>query len=295
MDALELSVVIPCLNDAEALQPVIQTLEKSLQQKSIYYEVIVVDDGSQTPIQSLPTTAKSRWLRHEVTQGYGASLKTGIRVASGSAIMIIDSDGTYPAEDAGALYEVFRSKSADMVIGTRQGAKAMIPLARRPAKWILNLFAAVLVGREIPDLNSGFRIFKTSLFRRYETLFPQGFSFTSTLTFATLVDGFKVIFHPIDYRGRIGKSKIRPFRDTYNFFLLLITSALYFNPLRVFLPVSIFFFLLATFVLVFTKIAFDEIADITVTVLYMLSLQIGLLGFVADVIVKRSRTPGGDH
>jgi glycosyltransferase involved in cell wall biosynthesis len=286
----QLSVVIPCYNDPQGLPPTVAAIEKSLREQGIAYEIIIVDDGSNPPIEQTNASENVCWFRHEMNRGYGASLKTGIRRTHSETILIIDSDGTYPAEKAGELFQRYRSSGVDMLIGTRQGADARIPLARRPAKWLLNRFAALLVGQPVPDLNSGMRIFRKDLFRRYETLFPSGFSFTSTLTLASLADGFQVLFEPIEYRGRIGSSSIRPIRDTYNFFLLVLTSTLYFNPLRILLPVAIVLFLLATATLFFTKYALGQIADITVTVLYMLAFQVGLLGFIADVIVRRSRS-----
>jgi len=286
----KISVVIPCLNDQKGLEPTLAALESGLQEDGIPYEIIVVDDGSQPAIQQVSTRGESEWLRHEKNRGYGAALKTGIRAGSGELIMIIDCDGTYPAEKAGELYRLINQQGADMVIGSRGGINAKIPLLRRPAKWLLNRFAAALLGESVPDLNSGFRLFKKTLFERYETLFPQGFSFTSTITFAAISDGYKVIFHPIEYRGRIGSSTIRPIRDTYNFFLLIFNSTLYFNPLRILLPLSIFLVLLASGLLLYGKYFLQQIPDITVTVLYMLGMQVGLLGFLANVIVRRSKS-----
>jgi hypothetical protein len=64
---------------------------------------------------------------------------------------------------------------------------------------------------------------------------------------------------------------------------------LYFNPLKVLLPLSVIFFFLATAWLFISKFLLGELMDVTVTVLYMLAVQIALLGFLGDLIVRRSR------
>ena len=156
------------------------------------------------------------------------------------SVVITDSDGTYPNDRIPELAAMMTDW--DMVVGARTGDEVRVPLVRRPAKWALNMLANVLVETRIPDLNSGLRVFRREVVLRFLPILPNGFSFTTTITLAMLSEGYRVTFVPIDYYARQGRSKIRPVYDTLNFLQLIVRTVLYFNPLRVFLPLSLFFF-----------------------------------------------------
>ncbi|MDX1648481.1 MAG: glycosyltransferase family 2 protein, partial [Myxococcota bacterium] len=129
----------------------------------------------------------------------------------------------------------------DMVVGARVGENVAIPAVRRPAKWFLGRLASYLAGRPIPDLNSGLRAMRRDLVQRYEHILPSGFSFTTTITLAALCRDHLVRYETIDYHARLGDSKIRP-RHAFDFLLLIVRTIVYFNPLKVFLPLGALFF-----------------------------------------------------
>src|SRR3989339_117153 len=104
----------------------------------------------------------------------------------------------------------------DLIVGSREKRGNAIPLERRHAKQFLNRFASYLAGKNIPDLNSGLRIFRKDIVFKYWPLFPQRFSFTSTLTMICATRGYETIFVPIDYHKRAGKSSIKAV-DFFNF------------------------------------------------------------------------------
>src|SRR4029434_11195186 len=108
-----------------------------------------------------------------------------------------------------------------MVVGARTGDVVHIPLMRRPGKWIITRLAEYLSGQSIPDLNSGFRIFRKDVALRFLSLYPDGFSFTTTITLAMLTNFHRVKFVPINYHKRVGKSSIHPIRDFTNFVILI--------------------------------------------------------------------------
>ena len=117
------------------------------------------------------------------------------------------------------------------------GDNISIPTIRRPAKWALQRIASYLAGRPIPDLNSGLRAMRRDLVERYEHLLPSGFSFTTTITLAALCRDHLVKYQGIDYHPRVGKSKIRP-HHALDFLILIVRTIVYFNPLKVFLPLG---------------------------------------------------------
>src|SRR5690606_22108557 len=93
-------------------------------------------------------------------------------------------------------------------------------------------------GTTVPDLNSGLRVFKRSLFLKYQHLLPNGFSFTTTITVASLFAGKSVLYVPIQYAHRSGDSHIKPVRDFFGFVLLICRLVAYFDPLKFFLPMA---------------------------------------------------------
>jgi len=109
---------------------------------------------------------------------------------------------------------------------------------------MLRKLANYLAQKEIPDLNSGLRVFRREIAERFFFLFPEGFSFTITITMAALTSNYRVEYVPVNYYRRIGKSTIRPARDFLGFLSLIVRMTVYFNPLRIFLPASLLLFLI---------------------------------------------------
>ena len=174
-------------------------------------------------------------IRHPRNRGYGAALKRGIAASKHGWILITHADGTYPAEAIPQL--LARADDNDMVVGSRTGLNVAIPVERRPAKWFLRRLASYLAGQDLPDLNSGLRLMRKELVERYVHLLPSGFSFTTTITLACACNDHPVQYVPIDYHARLGESKIRP-RHAYDFLLLILRTIVFFNPLKVFIPLG---------------------------------------------------------
>jgi glycosyltransferase involved in cell wall biosynthesis len=233
------SVVVPAYDEEEAIEKTIAEVRAAMKAWPADHELIVVDDGSRDRTAALAEAAGATVLRHPVNRGYGAALKTGIRAASHEIIVITDADGTYPAREIPALLEWV--DDYDMVVGARTGENVNVPVMRRPAKWLLRKLASFLAGREIPDLNSGLRVLRRRDVERFEHLLPSGFSFTTTITLASLCTDLLVHYHPIDYLDRVGESKIRS-AHALEFLILIVRIIVYFNPLKVFLPLGAVFF-----------------------------------------------------
>jgi len=234
------SIVIPAFNEEGAIASGIREIRQAMDPSGYDYEVLVVDDGSEDKTADLARAEGVTVIALPENQGYGAALKAGIRRSSYETIVITDADGTYPADTIPGL--ISELGEYDMVVGARTGENVAAPLVRKPAKWVLRVLASYLAGRHIPDLNSGLRVMRKSLIRRFVHLLPSGFSFTTTITLAALCSGALVKYIPIDYHARIGKSKIRP-GHAFDFTLLIVRTIVYFNPLKVFLPLGAIFFL----------------------------------------------------
>jgi glycosyltransferase involved in cell wall biosynthesis len=280
------SIVIPAYNEEQGIGPTLDELHRVMRQEGLDYEIIVVDDGSTDRTADVVRQHDDvLLLQHHTNRGYGSALKTGIRRATHDWIAITDADGTYPATSMPSLLN--ERHDCDMVVGAR--TLQDIPLVRRPAKWFLARLAEYLAETRIPDLNSGMRVFRKDLALSYFHILPSTFSFTITITIASLSDHYLVKFVPIPYERREGKSKIRPVHDTLNFLQLILRTTMYFNPLKVLLPVSSLLLLVAVAVGTYSLLAQGRVMDITVITLTMAALQIGVLAMIADMIHKRGK------
>lgn len=281
------SVVIPAYNEEGAILDTISQLNDTLNTE-MPHEIVVVNDGSTDrtgEILTQNTFQNVSVVHHGHNKGYGASLKTGIRHSKYPIVVITDADGTYPNHRI--LELVGELQNNGMVVGARVGKNVRIPLIRRPAKWCINQLANYLSGVKIPDLNSGLRIFDKETLLKYIHILPNGFSFTTTISLAMLTCGEDVKYVPIEYSARIGKSKIRPIRDTLNFIQLIIRTVLLFDPLRVFLPLFFLLLLSSAGVFFYSWFYMSRILDTTVTILAMSAIQMLAIGMIADMINRR--------
>jgi glycosyltransferase involved in cell wall biosynthesis len=271
------SVIIPAYNEAAHVADQIRAVHDVMSSSGWQFEIIVVDDGSTDGTASAAASTGARVIRHRRNRGYGAALKRGIAAAQFGWMLITDADGTYPASAIPHLLAL--AEDNDMVVGARTGDIVKIPAARKPAKWFLRALASYLAGQNLPDLNSGLRLMRKDLVERYLHLLPSGFSFTTTITLACACNDHPVEYVPINYLARLGESKIRP-RHAYDFALLILRTIVFFNPLKVFIPLGV---LLALTGLV--KLVYDlVIRNISESAIFALlaAMIVWAVGLLAD-------------
>jgi len=282
----KISIIIPVYNEEKSIGTILDNIKKIMSNSRKKYEIIVVDDGSTDKSAKIIKKKKVKLIQHSINRGYGAALKSGIKATSGNYILIMDADGTYSADEIPKL--IRESEKYDMVVGARTGTHVKVPFLRRPAKWFLNKLANYLSGMKIPDLNSGLRIFKKEIALRFFNLFPDGFSFTATITIASLTNDYNVKFVPINYHKRKGKSSIHPVKDFVGFIYLIIRMITYFKPLNVFLPISFVLFLLGVIKLI-RDFVLDNYFGLGGVMAILAAIQIAFLGLIADLIIKRTK------
>lgn len=287
-----LSIILPAYNEEASIGSTLDEISSSLEGCGFEWETVIVDDCSTDSTLNVLKERGVKHISHDVNKGYGASIKDGAREVSFDCIAIIDGDGTYPPHYLREMYARMRddkTERVDMVVGARIGANVNIPTVRKPAKWAINQLANYLTGVKIPDLNSGLRVMRRDVFEKYTPLLPDGFSLTTTITLAMLTNNYRVEYMEIDYRKRSGRSKIRPIRDTLNFIQLIVRTVMYFDPLKVFVPLGLILLLTSMAVLILSFLFTDKVMDISTVVLLVGSIQVLATGMIADLIIKRDK------
>lgn len=280
------AVVIPVYNEERAIEDTVRRIQAICAGVSGYqFEIICINDGSKDGTAGVLARLQGiTVITHEVNRGYGAALRTGLDYCSQEWIFITDADGTYPLDDLPGLLS--SAEGVDMVVGNRQGRGISASLPHQLARWILRKMVHGLTSVMVPDLNSGMRVFRKSLYQEFRHLLPMGFSFTTTLTVASLYSGRRVRYVPINYERRIGKSNIKPVQDFFGFSMLIVRLASYFEPLRFFLPAAFGLAFLGVLRAVRDIIVVNQFGALSV-ILMLTAFQVFVLGVIADVIVRR--------
>ena len=284
------SVVIPVYNEAATIGDDLKTIFGSMAPSGIEFEVLVVDDGSTDgTCDAIAPYPEVRLIRHGRNLGVGAARRTGLRQARGEIVVTTDGDGTYPNHEIPRMIELMAEN--DMVVGARTHEAGTVRWLRTPAKAFIRGLASYLTGVRIPDLNSGLRCFRKSIAMQFVPLLPAGHSSESTITLAFLTGGYRVAFVPVDYYPRRGgRSSFRPVRDTAAYLGLVVRTVMYFDPLKFFGPVSLVLLALGAVKLARDLVVFELRVPGSTIVLLLTGVQIGALGLIADLIVKRSRS-----
>lgn len=286
---MSFSIIIPVYNEVKAIEETLTKIHKTLQGFNFKYEIIVVNDGSTDR-----TTEKLEELKKKINfinisrwpnKGYGSAIKLGIINAVSENILITDADGTYPIEDIPKFFTEF--KSCDMLVGVRSFKN--LPNKTKPVKWMLGKLANYVTETEIPDINSGFRIFKKNSFIPFLPIIPDGFSLTTTITLGMIISNYNVKYIPIKYHVRKGKSKIKPIYDTLNFIKIILKIGLFLSPMKIFTPLSLFLFIGGIFWGAYSWIFLGNFADTSTLVLIIGALQLFILSLISELINKRTQ------
>lgn len=272
-----LDIIIPVYNEEENIGFLIKEIQRTLTNNN--FRILVVDDASEDRTAKIARDAGAEVIRLPYHLGNGASIKAGLRNSQADAVVFMDGDGQHRPEDIPPL--LGEIDNFDMVIGARNFSRLTW---RNFANIIYNAFATYVTQFKIEDLTSGFRVVKREAAQKFLYLLPNGFSYPTTLTLAFLKAGRTIKYIPISCNRRAsGRSKIRLFRDGSRFFLIITKVATLFSPLRVFLPVSIFFFLSGILYYIYTYLTQHRFTNMAVFLLTT-AVLIFMLGLVSEQI-----------
>jgi glycosyltransferase involved in cell wall biosynthesis len=273
----EFSIILPVFNERSSLASLLERLRALCLPNA---EIILVDDGSSDGSARLAEGKPVRVISHPYNIGNGAAIKSGIRAARGKVLILMDSDGQHQPEDIPKL--IADAERYHMIVGVR-GKGSKLRFHRYVANLIYNAFASYVTKFRVQDLTSGFRVVRRADALRFIDLLPNEFSYPSTLTLAFLRSGLTVKYVPIHSLYRSGQSKISLISDGLRFLLIITKIATLFSPLRVFLPVSGFFFVTGLGYYFYTYLTEGRFTNMAVFLLTT-AVIVFMLGLVSEQI-----------
>jgi len=279
----DVSVIMPAYNEEAIIGQVIEQIAAILDQYEYPYEILVVNDCSTDSTATVAAQAGANVIDHPYNIGNGAAIKTGIRAAKGKTLVMLDADGQHPPEEIPQLLE--KIGPFDMVVGARTKASDS-ELHRDIANQVYNWLATYVSGRKIQDLTSGFRAIKAATARGFVYLLPNAYSYPTTITLATIRSGRSLAYVPIEAKKRVGKSKIRLFRDGVRFLMIILKIATFYSPLKVFVPVSVAMFLTGFGYGLFKIFVLGTRYGPTSAMLMTVSVVIFMVGLVSEQVAQ---------
>jgi glycosyltransferase involved in cell wall biosynthesis len=274
-----ISVVIPAKNEIEGIRHILPSIRELLPDA----EIIVVDDGSADGTADVCQKYGARVVRHPYGMGNGAAVKSGARAATGDVLVFLDADGQHDPQDIPRLLSKL-TEGFDMVVGARSNS-SQVNVGRLTANLLYNTIASWMVGRRIADLTSGFRAARAAKFREFLYLLPNGFSYPTTITMSFFRAGYPIAYVPIHARQREGRSHIHPLRDGARFLLIIFRVGTLYSPLKLFLPVSLGFFLAGIGYYLYTYMKIGRFTNMS-ALLLSTSVVIFLIGLVSEQITN---------
>ncbi len=215
----EISIILPCLNEEQALPYCLNEIEKTIKEYDLDVEIIVIDNGSTDAssaiIKDKMKSDKNVFLYYENNPGYGSAYIRGFQVASGTYIVMVDADGTYNFNDIPLFINKLRH-GADLVVGNRFAEKLKKDIMPWHHQYIGNPFLSFLVKKlfkvKIHDIHCGMRTITKNAFNSIKP-HTIGMEFASEVIIKAAIHKLKIEEVPTQYRKRIGTSKLRWLKD----------------------------------------------------------------------------------
>ena len=236
----QLSLIIPAYNEAENLKIILPPFIAFCDQHK--WEIIIINDGSTDNTKEILGTFvvsdHFTVIHHKLNRGYGAAVKSGILACKTEYTITIDADGQHQMEDVEKLFARLKASDADMVVGSRKGIRSA-SYARGFGKGLIRMLAKMLMPVPIHDINSGMKIYRTDLAKKYLYLTPDTMAYSDILTLIFINNRHLVLEVPITIIGRMkGRSTIG-IQTAFQTVMEIINIVILFNPMKIFLPLSI--------------------------------------------------------
>jgi polyisoprenyl-phosphate glycosyltransferase len=286
------TIVLPCYNEQGHVVAEVERICAAMDASGYTYELLAYDDASTDQtlarLQEIaPQFPRLRVIHFHRNGGSGTVRRIGTQQARGQIVVWTDADMSYPNERIPELVHILeKDQMLDQVVGARTSEQGTHKLFRVPAKWFIRKLAELLTNYSIPDLNSGLRAFRREAALPYMRLLPPGFSCVTTITIAFLCNQHDVRYVPIEYSKRHGKSKFHFVKDAYRYILQVLRMVMYFNPLKVLMPVALVLIGLGLAKGIFDIIVHPLLIAVDTVLIFVTGLIIASLALLADLIVR---------
>lgn len=286
------TVVLPCYNEGEHVLLEIERITRVMDASGLSYELLCIDDASTDNTLAMLQAAQRdypaiRLMPFRRNGGSGTARRIGTQQAKGEIVVWTDADMTYENERIPELVQILLDDpSYDQVVGARTTEEGTHKWARVPAKWLIRKIAERLTNQRIPDLNSGLRAFRRSVALPYLRLLPPGFSCVTTITIAFLANQHDIRYVPTAYAKRAGTSKFRFVHDAYRYILQVLRMVMYFDPLKVLMPLALWLFGIGAMKAVVDMVRHPFYFPANTILLVVSGLMIGSLALLADLVVR---------
>jgi len=224
-EAIDVSVVIPCLNEAQTIERCVHLAREVLDEAGIIGEVVVADNGSTDGSPELAERAGARVV-HEPRRGYGSAYLAGFAAARGDRIVMADADLTYDFAEIPRFLEKI-DEGADFVIGNRMAKihpGAMPWLHRYVGNPVLTGILNLFFGVGVDDAHCGMRAFRRDVLPRLD-LRSTGMEFASEMVIRAGKEKLEIAQLPIEYHPREGESKLSTWRDGWRHLRFLLVHS----------------------------------------------------------------------
>jgi polyisoprenyl-phosphate glycosyltransferase len=289
---LDVTIVLPCYNEQDHVLTELERIAAAMDASPFSYEILAIDDKSTDDTLRVLTEAQTRFPQLRVIAfrrngGSGTARRIGTADAYGRVVVWTDADMTYPNERIPQFVQyLIDHPDVDQVVGARTSERGTHKLLRVPAKWLIRKLAERLSSTKIPDLNSGFRAFKRDVSLPYLRLLPPGFSCVTTITLSFLSNQRTVDYLPIEYAKRAGRSKFHFISDAYRYILQVLRMIMYFNPIKVLMPIALWLFGIGVVKAVVDLVRFPLQIATSTMLLIVAGLLVGAIALLADLIVR---------
>jgi glycosyltransferase involved in cell wall biosynthesis len=286
------TIVLPCFNEQEHVLAEVDRICAAMDASDLTYELLAIDDASTDDTLPLLLGARAQYPAMRVMPfrrngGSGTARRIGTMDARGDIVVWTDADMTYPNERIPEFVQTLvEDPSYDQVVGARTSEEGTHKILRVPAKWVIRKIAERLSNSEIPDLNSGLRAFRRDVSLPYLRLLPAGFSCVTTITLAFLSNQHDIKYVPIDYAKRSGTSKFHFVKDAYRYILQVLRMVMYFNPLKVLMPLALWLIAIGLVKGIYDLFAHFGRFAVNTVLIFITGMLIAALALLADLIVR---------
>ena len=226
----KVTILMPAHNEEESLKWLLPRLVQTLEALELPCETIIVDDGSTDQTAQIAVRYGLKVVKNPFRRGKGASIRQGLRYASGNCVVTMDADGSNVPTDLPSLIKPIMKGNADVVIGSRfeqqLAGSAQEPFIRRIGNAFFNLAIFLSTGFPVTDSQSGYRAFSRQVLVSVPT-YTNGFEWETEVLLKVVKGGYRIVDVPIHYKERVaGVSRLALLSDSIKFLTLIVRGQL---------------------------------------------------------------------